>query len=88
MLFLTRVCFRNRAMFNYRIEVSGSVTTVLILCFFFQSKLKKQQGHSLQDQKAAAAKALTHVCAVCKVSCFLKYFTVVSSSMDVCLRIN
>jgi hypothetical protein len=31
-----------------------------------QQKLKKQQGHSLNDQKAAAAKALTHVCAVCK----------------------
>jgi len=31
-----------------------------------QAKMKKQQGHSLQDQKAAAAKALTILCTVCK----------------------
>jgi len=31
-----------------------------------QSKAKKAQGHSLSDQKAAAAKALTFVCSVCK----------------------
>jgi len=31
-----------------------------------QQKMKKQQGHSLQDQKAAAAKALGILCAVCK----------------------
>lgn len=29
------------------------------------SDLKRQQGH---DQKAAAQKALTHVCSVCKVN--------------------
>lgn len=32
------------------------------------SKLKKAQGHSANDQKKAAQKALVHVCAVCKVS--------------------
>jgi len=31
-----------------------------------QAKMKKQQGHSLEAQKKAAAKALTFVCAVCK----------------------
>lgn len=31
------------------------------------SKIKKQQGHSANDQKKAAQKALVHVCAVCKV---------------------
>jgi len=31
-----------------------------------QAKMKKQQGHSLQDQKAAASKALTISCSVCK----------------------
>ncbi|XP_077287085.1 zinc finger protein 706-like [Arctopsyche grandis] len=30
------------------------------------SKLKKQQGHSANDQKKAAQKALVHVCTVCK----------------------
>jgi len=33
-----------------------------------QAKLKKQQGHSANDQKKAAQKALVYVCAVCKVS--------------------
>lgn len=33
-----------------------------------QAKLKKQQGHSANDQKKAAQKALVHVCVVCKVS--------------------
>lgn len=33
-----------------------------------QAKMKKQQGHSANDQKKAAQKALVHVCAVCKVS--------------------
>ena len=33
-----------------------------------QQDIKKQQGH---DQKAAALKALTHVCTVCKVSVYL-----------------
>lgn len=32
------------------------------------AKLKKQQGHSANDQKKAAQKALVHVCVVCKVS--------------------
>lgn len=36
-----------------------------------QAKMKKQQGHSANDQKKAAQKALVHVCAVCKVSCCL-----------------
>ncbi|CAL8113728.1 unnamed protein product [Orchesella dallaii] len=31
-----------------------------------QASMKKQQGHSLKDQKAAAAKALSISCAVCK----------------------
>ena len=31
------------------------------------AKLKKQQGHSANDQKKAAQKALVHVCSVCKV---------------------
>lgn len=31
------------------------------------AKAKKQQGHSANDQKKAAQKALVHVCAVCKV---------------------
>ncbi|ENN77575.1 zinc finger protein 706-like [Dendroctonus ponderosae] len=30
------------------------------------AKLKKQQGHSANDQKKAAQKALVHVCSVCK----------------------
>ncbi|KAK9889288.1 hypothetical protein WA026_004568 [Henosepilachna vigintioctopunctata] len=30
------------------------------------AKAKKQQGHSANDQKKAAQKALVHVCAVCK----------------------
>lgn len=33
------------------------------------AKAKKQQGHSANDQKKAAQKALVHVCAVCKVIC-------------------
>lgn len=32
------------------------------------AKMKKQQGHSANDQKKAAQKALVHVCGVCKVS--------------------
>lgn len=36
------------------------------------AKLKKQQGHSANDQKKAAQKALVHVCHVCKVRiCYL-----------------
>ncbi|XP_041450067.1 zinc finger protein 706-like [Drosophila obscura] len=31
-----------------------------------QAKMKKQQGHSGQDQKKSALKALVHVCAICK----------------------
>lgn len=31
------------------------------------AKVKKQQGHSANDQKKAAQKALVHVCSVCKV---------------------
>lgn len=31
------------------------------------AKLKKQQGHSATEQKKAAAKALVHACAICKV---------------------
>ncbi|XP_050314047.1 zinc finger protein 706-like [Anthonomus grandis grandis] len=30
------------------------------------AKMKKQQGHSANDQKKAAQKALVHVCSVCK----------------------
>ncbi|KAG7207154.1 hypothetical protein KM043_008844 [Ampulex compressa] len=30
------------------------------------AKVKKQQGHSANDQKKAAQKALVHVCSVCK----------------------
>lgn len=33
-----------------------------------QAKMKKQQGHSANEQKKAAQKALIHVCTVCKVS--------------------
>lgn len=32
------------------------------------AKMKKQQGHSANEQKKAAQKALIHVCVVCKVS--------------------
>lgn len=32
------------------------------------AKAKKQKGHSANDQKKAAQKALVHVCAVCKVN--------------------
>lgn len=32
-----------------------------------QAKMKKQQGHSANDQKKAAQKALVHVCVLCKV---------------------
>lgn len=32
------------------------------------AKVKKQQGHSANEQKKAAQKALIHVCVVCKVS--------------------
>lgn len=35
-----------------------------------QAKMKKQQGHSANEQKKAAQKALIHVCTVCKVSFF------------------
>ena len=40
------------------------------------AKLKKQQGHSANDQKKAAQKALVHVCTVCKVRIFVihEYF--------------
>ncbi|KAL5235296.1 hypothetical protein ACI65C_002706 [Semiaphis heraclei] len=31
-----------------------------------QAKMKKQQGHSANEQKKAAQKALIHVCIVCK----------------------
>ncbi|CAD6228106.1 GSCOCG00006355001-RA-CDS [Cotesia congregata] len=30
------------------------------------AKMKKQQGHSANEQKKAAQKALVHVCVVCK----------------------
>ena len=30
------------------------------------AKVKKQQGHSVSDQKKAAQKALVHTCSVCK----------------------
>lgn len=35
------------------------------------AKVKKQQGHSANDQKKAAQKALVHVCSVCKVRIFV-----------------
>lgn len=35
------------------------------------AKIKKQQGHSANDQKKAAQKALVHVCTVCKVRIFV-----------------
>ncbi|TDG41932.1 hypothetical protein AWZ03_011645 [Drosophila navojoa] len=31
-----------------------------------QAKMKKQQGHSANDQKKAAQKALVYVCVLCK----------------------
>lgn len=31
------------------------------------AKLKKQQGHSANEQKKAAQKALVHICVICKV---------------------
>lgn len=37
------------------------------------AKLKKQQGHSANDQKKAAQKALVHVCSVCKVRTFIEF---------------
>lgn len=40
------------------------------------AKAKKQQGHSANDQKKAAQKALVHICAVCKVRLILWYFTI------------
>lgn len=33
-----------------------------------QAKMKKQQGHSANEQKKAAQKALIHACSICKVS--------------------
>lgn len=38
------------------------------------AKLKKQQGHSANDQKKAAQKALVHVCTVCKVRTFINLY--------------
>lgn len=35
------------------------------------AKAKKQQGHSANDQKKAAQKALVHACVICKVSVVL-----------------
>lgn len=37
------------------------------------NKMKKQSGHSANDQKKAAQKALVISCAVCKVIKFSKY---------------
>jgi len=44
-----------------------------------QAKMKKQQGHSANEQKKAAQKALVHVCTVCKVSSLTctYYFSVI-----------
>lgn len=36
-----------------------------------QAKMKKQQGHSANEQKKAAQKALIHACSICKVSSIL-----------------
>lgn len=38
------------------------------------AKVKKQQGHSANDQKKAAQAALVHSCAVCKVIYMYKRF--------------
>lgn len=38
------------------------------------AKVKKQQGHSANDQKKAAQKALVHVCSVCKVNIFVIFW--------------
>ncbi|KAK2726331.1 hypothetical protein QYM36_000692 [Artemia franciscana] len=34
---------------------------------------KKQAGHNLSEQKKAAAKALVHICSVCKVKVFISF---------------
>jgi hypothetical protein len=36
-----------------------------------QAKIKKQQGHSANDQKKAAMAGLKSSCSVCKVKCFI-----------------
>lgn len=49
-----------------------------------QAKLKKQQGHSQSEQKKAAAAALVHSCAVCKV-CFhirLQFYQYLTYALD------
>lgn len=38
------------------------------------AKVKKQQGHSANEQKKAAQKALVHVCIVCKVSMLFIFY--------------
>jgi len=43
------------------------------------AKIKKQQGHSVQDQKAAAAKALVFACVVCKVTFFCNSYVDIMS---------
>jgi len=45
------------------------------------AKLKKQQGHSANDQKKAAQKALVHVCTVCKVKIFVIHDYFVASNI-------
>lgn len=44
------------------------------------AKVKKQQGHSANEQKKAAQKALVHVCSVCKVRIFRFIFILLYSS--------
>ena len=41
------------------------------------AKLKKQSGHSANEQKKAAQKALVFVCTICKVG-FFEYVIVMS----------
>ena len=43
------------------------------------AKVKKQQGHSANEQKKAAQKALVHVCIVCKVSTMHQVCTVLNN---------
>ena len=46
------------------------------------AKAKKAQGHNVHEQKKAAAKALVHACAVCKVCCVLLYIVGLSSLLN------
>ena len=60
-------------MFNYRIEVSGSVTTVLILCFF--SEQAKEAARSFIAGSESGGGESSNTCLCCLQSkLFLEIF--------------